>query len=60
MKELTKMAKTNIDVPQEILNKIDNELIALNRMLFDVLSVVSMLKFLSKALRDNQGSFTKH
>jgi len=54
------MANQNIDVSQEILNKIDSELIALSRLTFDVQGIISVLKFLSKTLRDDQGSFTKH
>jgi hypothetical protein len=54
------MAGSNIDVSQEILNKLDHELRTLNRMLFDALSVVSMLKFTSEALRETQDPLTKH
>jgi hypothetical protein len=54
------MGKTNIDVSQEVLNKLDKELIALSRMLIEAQSMISMLKFASKTLRDAQEHFTQH
>jgi len=54
------MANQNIDVFQEILNKIDSELIALSRSTLDAQGIISMLKFLSKTLRETQEPFTKH
>jgi hypothetical protein len=55
------MSKINIDVSREVLNKLDSELIALSRMLIEAQSMISVLKFASKTLRDYQEtSYTKH
>ena len=54
------MANQDIDVSQELLNRLDNELADLTRAIFDAQGIILVLQFLSKRLRENQGSFTKH
>lgn len=54
------MANQDIDVSQEILNRLDNEIRDLTRLIFEVQGIILTLKFLSQRLRENQGTFTKH
>ena len=54
------MANQGIDGLQEILNKLDNELIVLDRVMFEAKGSIAILKFISSTLRDEQGAFTKH
>jgi len=54
------MDNQNIDVSQEILNRLDSEITDLTRLTFEVQGVILTLKFLSQRLRENQEPFTKH
>jgi hypothetical protein len=54
------MAKDNIDASPELLNRLDNELIALTKLMFDAQGIILVLKFISKRLREDEGDFTKH
>jgi hypothetical protein len=54
------MADQSVDVSQEILNRLDNEIRDLTKLIFEVQGIILTLKFLSQRLRENQGAFTKH
>jgi hypothetical protein len=54
------MANQDIDISQELLNRLDSELIALTRQMFEAQGMIMTLKFISDRLRENQGAFTQH
>jgi len=54
------MANQDIDIIQELLNKLDGEITDLSRSILDAQGAILMLKFLSQRLRENQEAFTRH
>lgn len=54
------MANQDIDISQELLNRLDNEIIDLTRSILETQGIILTLKFISKRLRENQEPFTRH
>jgi hypothetical protein len=54
------MANQDINPSQKILNELDNELIALEVLMFEAKGVISIVKFLSQKLRNEQCAPIKH